>query len=94
MNKQEIFSMIYRNGHSRNKAIRYISDFLQIDRSVAVRIYDEEYLSFKLARNARQSHHGAQEATKAHQGYKGAFANECSIQSVLDRLYEIVLFFG
>ena len=88
MNKQEIFSMIYRKGHSRNKAIKYISDFLQIDRSVAVQIYDEEYLSFKLARNARQSHHSAQEATKTCNGYKGAFANECSIQGVLDAFRE------
>ena len=88
MNKQEIFSMIYRNGHSRNKAIKYISDFLQIDRSVAVRIYDEEYLSFKLARNAHQSHHSAQEATKTRRGYKGALANQHSTQSVLDAFRE------
>lgn len=88
MNKQEIFSMIYRNGHSRNKAIKYISDFLQVDRSEAVRIYDEEYLSFKLARSARQSHHSAQEATKARRGYKDAFTNKCSIQGVLEAYRE------
>ena len=41
--KQEVFSMIRRNKHTKNKAITYIADFLCIDKKSAKKIYEEEF---------------------------------------------------
>ena len=43
MNKREIFSMIYRNKHSRKQAIIYIADFLCKTYEEAAVIFDYEY---------------------------------------------------
>lgn len=46
MDKQEIFSMLRRNFHTRHDAIILISDFLSIDKKAATKIYEEEYLPY------------------------------------------------
>ena len=43
MSKEEIFSMIKRNKHPKNKAITYIADFLCIDIKTAKKIYEAEF---------------------------------------------------
>ena len=44
MDKQEIFAMLRRNGHSGRQAVIYISDFLNITMQAAQLIYENEYL--------------------------------------------------
>ena len=43
MNRKEIISVIKRNHHKKNTAIRLISDFLMITRAEAEKIYLEEF---------------------------------------------------
>lgn len=45
MNKKEVFELIRRNRHSRQTAIRLISDFLVISMQEARKIYDNEFVS-------------------------------------------------
>ena len=43
MSRQEVISMIKRNGHSKKHAVILISDFLVKSREEATRIYEEEF---------------------------------------------------
>ena len=43
MNKEEVIFMIKRNNHPKHKAIIYISDFLDISKEKAKKIYEEEF---------------------------------------------------
>ena len=43
MNKYEVFKMLKNNNHTRKNSIIYISDFLNINKEEAVKIYEGEY---------------------------------------------------
>lgn len=83
MNKEEVFSMIWRNKHGRFKAIRYISDFLQISKKEAIWIYENEYLKAYPCQNGAQSPQNAPGAPKTSHGYKEAFTYRYSPQGIL-----------
>lgn len=84
MNKSEIFSMIRRNGHSRAKAIRYISDFLQVDVHSAIQIYENEYLHSYLPNYNAQCPKFSPCALKSINEYKEAFKHKNLAHEVLE----------
>lgn len=84
MDKREVFSMIWRNGHSRNKAIRYISDFLQTDKKTAEQIYENEYLKEHPFSNKQQIDKNEKSDNEKNRCYKEAFKNKYSIRGILD----------
>lgn len=43
MDRKEVIFMIKRNNHTKCKAIIFISDFLDISRAEAEKIYEEEF---------------------------------------------------
>lgn len=45
--KIDTFEMIRRSKHPKRKAVIYIADFLDTDRSSAQRIYDQEYIPWE-----------------------------------------------
>lgn len=47
---EEVFDIIYRNQHTKQKVVILLSDFLSIDRKTASKMYDTEYLIYKKRR--------------------------------------------
>ena len=43
MNRKEVIWLIKRNNHNKKTAIKLISDFLDITKEEAVKIYEEEF---------------------------------------------------
>lgn len=58
MNKDEVIKMIKRNNHKKRDAVIYISDFLQITKKEAEKIYREEFekCTIKKQKQTKESH--------------------------------------
>lgn len=54
MTKEELFISFKRNGHKKNRAVELLIGFLDIKRSKAKKIYEEEYLQWLEAKKAEE----------------------------------------
>ena len=55
MTKEELFISFKRNGHKKNRVVELLMGFLDIKRSKAKRIYEEEYLQWLEAKKAEEN---------------------------------------
>lgn len=54
MTKEELFCNFKRNGHKKYRAVELLMGFLDIKRTTAKKIYEEEYLQWLEAKKAEE----------------------------------------